>query len=149
MTNTATATGKFNGSGAASNEDSATITANQTPKLTQTKVGVLDKTVVAPNDRADAGDVINYTITATNAGNVTLTGVTVVDAKLLGTLSCTPTQPATLPPGRLHRLHRQLHAVAVRHQRRRTSHNTATADSDQTPPTETPNDVAGAAGSHT
>ena len=55
-------------------------------------------TVVAPADRADAGDEVDYTLTATNAGNVTLTGVTVVDPKL-GALVCTPTQPATLAPG--------------------------------------------------
>ena len=78
--------------------DALAIPIAYNPVLSQTKVGVLDKTVVAPDDRADAGDVINYTITATNAGNVTLTNVTVVDP-LLGTLSCTPTQPATLLPG--------------------------------------------------
>ena len=71
-----------------------------------------------PGHRADAGDRIVYTLTATNAGNVTLTGVTIVDPKL-GTLSCNPAQPATLAPGRAARLHRQLHADAGRPQRRR------------------------------
>ena len=55
-------------------------------------------TVVAPSGRADAGDGINYTLTATNDGNVTLTGVTIADPKL-GALVCTPPQPATLAPG--------------------------------------------------
>ena len=139
VTNTARAKGKFNGSDVFSNEDSTTITANQTPKLTQTKVGVLDKTVVAPNDRADAGDVINYTITATNAGNVTLTNVTVVDP-LLGTLSCTPTLPATLLPGAsivCTGSYTLLQSDINAGERA----NTATADSNQTPPTETPNVV--------
>ncbi len=45
-----------------------------------------------------AGDVIDYQITATNDGNIALTNVTVTDP-LLGTLDCTPTQPATLAPG--------------------------------------------------
>ena len=51
-----------------------------------------------PTNRADVGDKVNYTLTATNAGNVTLTGVTIVDPKL-GALVCTPPQPATLAPG--------------------------------------------------
>ena len=46
-------------------------------------------------NRADVGDKVNYTLTATNAGNVTLTGVTIADPKL-GTLGCAPPQPATL-----------------------------------------------------
>ena len=54
-----------------------------------------------------------YTLTATNDGNVTLTGVTIADPKL-GTLVCTPPQPATLAPGAHDRLHRQLHADAGR-----------------------------------
>src|SRR5207342_263270 len=78
--------------------DDATTTVAQTPALTPLKAGVLDMAVVLPTDRADVGDVVHYTISATNTGNVTLTGVTVVDAKL-GTLVCTPLQPATLLPG--------------------------------------------------
>ena len=45
---------------------------------------------------ARVADVINYTLVATNDGNVTLTNVSIVDPKL-GTLTCT--QPVTLPPG--------------------------------------------------
>ena len=35
------------------------------------------------------GRPVRYTLTATNAGNMTLTGVTIADPKL-GTLECTP-----------------------------------------------------------
>ena len=52
------------------------------PSLSLAKSGTLDSTVVAPANRADAGDKVHYTLTATNAGNVTLTGVTIVDPKL-------------------------------------------------------------------
>ncbi len=45
-----------------------------------------------------AGDVLTYTLTATNTGDVTLTGVTITDARL-GALTCVPAQPATLAPG--------------------------------------------------
>jgi hypothetical protein len=54
--------------------------------------------VVAPATQANAGDVINYTLTASNTGNVTLTAVTIVDGKL-GVLNCNLTQPATLLQG--------------------------------------------------
>ena len=64
---------------------------------------------------------------------MTLTGVTIADPKL-GTLVCTPPQPATLAPGEqlvctgsYTLTQADLNAGPV--------HNTATADSDQTPPT--------------
>ncbi|WP_206212306.1 isopeptide-forming domain-containing fimbrial protein [Wenzhouxiangella sp. XN79A] len=49
------------------------------------------------NSFADAGEVIDYTLTATNDGDVVLTGVE-IDDPLIATLSCTPAQPATLNP---------------------------------------------------
>jgi len=45
-----------------------------------------------------AGEVINYTITASNDGNVGLTGVTVADA-LIDSLDCAPVLPAEIEPG--------------------------------------------------
>jgi len=44
-----------------------------------------------------AGDFIDYTLIATNTGDVTLTDVEITDD--LVTLACTPTQPAALAPG--------------------------------------------------
>jgi large repetitive protein len=109
------------------------------PALTLTKVGVLDMTVVAPPDRADVGDVIHYTLTATNTGNETLTNVTISDP-LLGALTCLPGQPAMLAPsekltctGSYTLTQADINAGNV--------HNVATGKSDQTPPTDTPNDV--------
>jgi uncharacterized repeat protein (TIGR01451 family) len=51
-----------------------------------------------PTTYSAAGQIISYTLVATNTGNVTLHDVTVTDSKL-GTLTCTPTQPSTLAPG--------------------------------------------------
>ncbi|GIX32418.1 MAG: hypothetical protein KatS3mg125_0374 [Lysobacterales bacterium] len=93
VTNTANAAGTRPGGGAVNAPPaSATATANQNPGLS------LSKTITSGNPYNAAGNVINYQIVATNTGNVTLSGVTITDP-LLGTLSCTPVQPATLAPG--------------------------------------------------
>jgi uncharacterized repeat protein (TIGR01451 family) len=54
-----------------------------------------------PGFYAAAGDLISYTITATNSGMATLTGVDVSDALIdgLDSWECTPEIPATLAPG--------------------------------------------------
>jgi uncharacterized repeat protein (TIGR01451 family) len=62
-------------------QDDATTTITQNPLINIAKVGTLVTNVVPPVDRADAGDKINYTFTVTNVGNVTLTEVTVTDAR--------------------------------------------------------------------
>lgn len=65
-----------------------TVTAVQTPALTLAKV-------MTGSPYSLVGDVLNYSLTATNSGNVTLTNVSIVDLKL-GSLTCT--QPVTLSP---------------------------------------------------
>ena len=61
------------------------------------------------------------------------------DAKL-GTLSCTPAQPATLAPG-ASLVCTGSYTLVLADINAGTVHNVARADSDQTPPTDTPNDV--------
>jgi hypothetical protein len=75
-------------------EVTSPITPSEEPHLKLVKSSWLDMTVVAPDDRADAGDKINYTFTVTNTSNVTLTNVTVTDPlfTVLG-------GPITLAPG--------------------------------------------------
>jgi LPXTG-site transpeptidase (sortase) family protein len=84
----------------ATNPDPAsdTLTVNSTPDLQLVKTGLLDMTQIAPSGSAEVGDVINYTLVATNMGDVTLKNVTISDpGVVLGT--CTPAQPATLLKG--------------------------------------------------
>lgn len=76
---------------------STTVTpVSQTPAITLVK-GVGSATFAA-------GDLVGYTFTATNSGNVTLTDVRISETAFTGTgamgaLACTPAQPATLAPG--------------------------------------------------
>jgi uncharacterized repeat protein (TIGR01451 family) len=124
--------------------DSAAVPLAQLPDLGIDKV-VTDVAGGGPNGTVDAaGDVISYQITATNTGNVTLTGVSVTDA-LLGTLSCTPTQPATLAPG-ASMVCTGSYTVTQADLNSNGGgdgdiDNTAIADSDQTPPTDDSEDV--------
>ena len=102
--NTATANGQDpNGNPASDDSDDPNTTAPndptvtplpQTPQLTVEKVDALDD----GGDGLQAGDVIDYTITVTNTGNVTVSGIVVIDGDLPN-LSCTPSEPATLAPG--------------------------------------------------
>ncbi|MCM3661127.1 VWA domain-containing protein [Georgenia satyanarayanai] len=72
--NTATASGHPPTGGPVSDEDDATVTVPGTPAIAVAKAGVL------PDDaKGVAGDVVTYTIVATNTGTVTLDDVTVVD----------------------------------------------------------------------
>ncbi len=91
VTNLATATAKdISNQTVTSNQDSKTVTAAQNPRLALTKTA-------DPTSYDHVGQVISYTLVATNDGNVTLNGVSITDPAL-GALSCTPAQPATLAP---------------------------------------------------
>jgi uncharacterized repeat protein (TIGR01451 family) len=129
VTNTASASG----GGVTSPEATATVTSSApNPSLSLNKEGILDMAVVAPSDQANVGDVINYTLTATNDGNVNLTNVMITDP-LLGTLSCTPPQPASLASGEsvVCTGSYTLNQTDINNGR---VENTATVTSDQTPP---------------
>src|SRR6185312_4203547 len=68
-----------------------TTPGTQSPHLSITKVAT-------ESGFSNVGDVIHYTITATNDGNVTLASVTVTDAQV-SDLSCTPANGSSLAPG--------------------------------------------------
>ena len=83
--------------GAAARCDDVTTPGSQSPALSITK----DATESGFNA---VGQVIHYTIVATNTGNVTLHNVDVTDAQV-GNLVCSPVVPvASLAPGRQHQL---------------------------------------------
>jgi uncharacterized repeat protein (TIGR01451 family) len=88
IANTAEATGTPPSGPAVTNTSSTTVTATASPAITIVKA-------TAATSYTAVGQKIAYTITATNTGNVTITGVTIVDPNAtMGT--CTPT---TLAPG--------------------------------------------------
>ncbi|MEZ5924084.1 MAG: hypothetical protein R3D57_06830 [Hyphomicrobiaceae bacterium] len=92
VSNTATASGKPPSGPDVSDSDTETVPLTRTPLLEITK-GADVSSVDA------AGDLINYTITVTNAGNTTLTNVLVADA-FVSNLDCTPAAPVSnLAPG--------------------------------------------------
>jgi uncharacterized repeat protein (TIGR01451 family) len=88
--NTATATGTPPEGDPVADNDSESITANQRPSIDIVKTG-------APQTYNAVGDVITYSFTVTNTGNVTLTNVSVSDP-LVGLSAITPA-PVTLAPG--------------------------------------------------
>jgi uncharacterized repeat protein (TIGR01451 family) len=78
------------------------------------------------------GDTISYNIVVTNTGNITLTGVTVSDnSAVVGT--CTPAQPSTLAPNATMTCP-AMHLVTQADVDNGSYANTATGDSNQTPP---------------
>ncbi len=98
VTNTATVSGGGDPTCPAAGHcsDSEGPTPVNAPVLTTTKSGVLDNTIVAPNDQSNPGDTIAYTVTVANSGNGAATGVTVNDP--LVALTCTIAgNPVTLP----------------------------------------------------
>lgn len=90
VTNNADACGDPPSGSEVCDTDTTTTNITQVPHLAITKV--------ATEQSYDAvGDVINYTIVATNDGNVTLHNVTVTDPKVTG-LTCTPANGSSLAP---------------------------------------------------
>src|SRR5262249_38174749 len=85
--------------GAAEDCDDATVPADQNPALDVVKVDDLNG-----GKYENVGDVIHYTITVTNTGNVTLSSISVSDPNAAG-LDCDPVTPGpqtsgfTLAPG--------------------------------------------------
>ena len=57
----------------------ASTTLDANPSIELIKTSTVNSSIVLPNGQADPGDVINYTFTITNTGNVTLSNVTLVD----------------------------------------------------------------------
>ena len=87
-----TATASSTETGPTTKDD--TILANQNPKLDLAKTDNLN-----PAMYTHAGQVVTYTLTATNNGNVTLHNVTVTDNPTLDAYSCSPSTPTSLAPG--------------------------------------------------
>jgi len=93
--NTATVTALDPSGDQVNDTDSATVPLNRSPKLDLVKSGAL-----ASGATGQAGDTIDYTFTATNNGNVTLTNVSIADS-LLGAAAIDYTWPAGETPGTL------------------------------------------------
>jgi uncharacterized repeat protein (TIGR01451 family) len=90
LTTKATATGRDPNNTAVSAYDSTTVSGSQDGALVVTKTATV-------SSFATVGSPITFTVTGTNAGNVTLTGVTLVDPNAVLS-NCTPANPATLAP---------------------------------------------------
>jgi uncharacterized repeat protein (TIGR01451 family) len=95
LVNTVSVTGQPPTGPPVEDDDTSTIPFTPDPQLVLVKSAVLDDTVVLPAGRVDAGDTVTYSFEVSNAGNVTLTDVTVSDPLLSG-LVC-ETVPVLLP----------------------------------------------------
>ena len=74
--------------------DDARVTATARPAIKLAKTAT-------PSALSDVGEEVEFTLTATNTGNVTLSGVRVIDnLPGLSALDCSPGQPATVGPGK-------------------------------------------------
>jgi large repetitive protein len=136
VTNVAMGHGYFGEDPVDSKEDSVTVNADQTPELTLDKTDDLN-----PAKYTTVGQVVKYTLTAKNNGNVTLHNVTVVDNPALDNFSCTPAIPvASLAPGATI-VCTGTHAITQGDLDAGSFADTATADSDETAPVEAPDTV--------
>lgn len=98
IVNTATGTGRSTTGVDLADDDTVTLVIEPQPALDLVKRGAF-----APGERGEAGDTIIYTFTVENTGNVTLTGVGIVD-ELPGVSALQYTWPGTagtLRPGQV------------------------------------------------
>jgi prepilin-type N-terminal cleavage/methylation domain-containing protein/uncharacterized repeat protein (TIGR01451 family) len=96
VVSTTTATGTPpSGPPATGSSTAVTVPADQNPSMTVAKAVSPTTCLPSPCYKL-AGEVLNYTATVTNSGNVTLSSVALTDTKMTGAASCAPT---TLAPG--------------------------------------------------
>jgi len=89
--------GSYTNTASATSDQVGPVTDSVTVTMSQTRTMTVDKAGPA-NGLYAVGAVLNYTITVTNTGNVTLTGVTVSDSSAtVGT--CNPANGSSLAPG--------------------------------------------------
>lgn len=91
VTNIAYATTVYQGNTVSSGTDFETATATQSPALT------IAKSITSGDTYSAVGDLVNYSYTITNSGNVTLAGPFTVEDDVIGTLADCATGP--LAPG--------------------------------------------------
>ncbi len=94
VTSVATATAQDAEDVVTSDESTVTAPIPSAPAITLGKSAALDDSVVAPSGRVDAGDAVDYTLTVTNTGNVTLDPVAVTD-DTAGSVTCPGTSLAS------------------------------------------------------
>jgi LPXTG-site transpeptidase (sortase) family protein len=97
FTNTASVSGEDPSGTSVSDTDDDSQTLIASPSIELEKSGVVNRAVVAPDDRIDAGDTITYKFSVTNTGNVTLTNIQVADVLSGVTVNGNPI--ASLDPG--------------------------------------------------
>ncbi len=97
LNNTATVSGTPPTGPAVTANDSTSTALAAAPSVLLTKIA--SPVVDVDSNGTDAGDTIDYTFTVQNTGNVTLTGATVTDPLLGGTISCPAA--ASIAPGQI------------------------------------------------
>ena len=126
----------------------ATTTSGETPDASDDEVVLFTPTpllrlakTVTSTGPYELGDTVTYSLVATNAGNVTLHGVSITESEGAVLGRCIPAAPATLAPeGQL--VCEASHVVTQDDVDAGVHENTATADSDETDPVDADADVS-------